>query len=67
MRIENINTRRIDHGVGVLRGVLSRPELALIAPREVEAAIEHIRGAARLVERLQRQRARLKSRRRRRR
>jgi len=55
VRAEQIETRRINYGVGVLRGVLSRPELMLVATREIEAAIEHIRGAARLVERLQRE------------
>lgn len=55
MKIEHIDTRSIDHGVGVLRGMLSRPDLKPLAPGEIELAITHIRGAARLVERLQRQ------------
>ena len=52
--IDHIDARSMDHGVGVLRGVLSKIELR--DPGAVEAAIEHIRAAARLVERLQRQR-----------
>jgi hypothetical protein len=55
VKIEQIDARRMSHGVGVLRGVLSRPDVAIAAPDEVEAAIDHIRAAARLVERLQRQ------------
>jgi len=56
-----IETRHIDFGVGVLRGVLSRPELSgLLTPQEIEASIEHTRAAARLVERLQRGTAREK-------
>lgn len=54
MRIDRIDTRPMDWGVGVLRGIRSHPTLAHLAPRDVEAAIDHIRGAARLVERLQR-------------
>ena len=54
MRIERIVTRHMDWGAGVLRGIRSHPTLAHLAPRDVEAAIDHIRGAARLVERLQR-------------
>lgn len=60
MRVDRIVTRHMDWGVGVLRGIRSLPALAHLAPREVEAAIEHIRGAARLVERLQKKLAREK-------
>jgi hypothetical protein len=55
MKTEYIDTRAIDYGVGVLRGVLSRPELAHMDQRPIELSIAHMRGAARLIERLQRQ------------
>jgi hypothetical protein len=52
-RLKQINTRHMDHGVGVLRGVLAKIEFR--HSEDVEAAIEHIRAAARLIEKLQRQ------------
>jgi hypothetical protein len=48
----------MDWGVGVLRGIRSHGALAHIAPRDIEAAIANISGAARLVDRLQRDAAR---------
>lgn len=58
MKAGQIETQHINFGVGVLRGVLSRPEPSgLLTPQEIEAAIEHTRAAARLVERLQRKSA----------
>ena len=56
MKADDIETRFIDYGVGVLRGVLARGELTPTFEADVEVAIEHIRGAARLIERLQRER-----------
>lgn len=51
MKTDRIETRHIDFGVGVLRGVLSRPELrGLLTPNELEVAIEHTRAAARFIE-----------------
>lgn len=54
MRVDRIDACCMDFGVGVLRGVLSRPELAHLDKRQVEAAIDNIRAAARLVDRIQR-------------
>ena len=56
VKVDRIVTRHMDWGVGVLRGIRSHGALAHLAPSEVEAAIEHIRGAARIVERIQRER-----------
>ena len=56
MKVDRIVTRHMDWGAGVLRGIRSHGTLAHLAPRDVEAAIEHIRAAARLVERIQRER-----------
>lgn len=51
MKTDLIETLHIDFGVGVLRGVLSRPELrGLLTPNELEAAIAHTRAAARFIE-----------------
>ena len=68
MKADRIVTRHMDWGAGVLRGIRSHGALAHLPPRDVEAAIEHISAAARLVERLQREswKARKKPRRRRR-
>jgi hypothetical protein len=57
----------MDWGAGVLRGIRSHGSLAHLAPREVEAAIENIQRAARLVERLQRENAKARRPRRRKR
>ena len=55
VRIDRIEARCMDFGVGVLRGALSRPELAHLDKQQVEDAIDSIRAAARFVERYQRQ------------
>ena len=55
-QIDRINVSQIDFGVGVLRGVLSRPDFNLRELQQVEDAIEHIRSAARAIERLQKRR-----------
>lgn len=69
VRIARIEARCMDFGVGVLRGALSRPELAHLDKQQVEAAIDNIRAAARFVERYQREiwKTRSKAQRRRRR
>ena len=54
MRVDRIEPHCMDFGVGVLRGVLSLPELAHLDKQQVEAAIENIRAAARLVDRMHR-------------
>jgi hypothetical protein len=66
VRVDRIDTRRVDFGVGVLRGVLSRPDLNLTmtATDEIELAIEHVRAAARQIENLQRLQRRRRRRRR---
>jgi hypothetical protein len=53
VKVENIDTRNIDIGVGVLRGTIAKLKLPPRDAQQVEAAIVHIRGAARLVERIQ--------------
>lgn len=53
MRVDRIDVASVDWAVGVLRGVLGTtivPELA----DKIEAAIPHVRAAARYVERSQR-------------
>jgi hypothetical protein len=54
MKTEYIVTRHMDHGIGVLCGMLSRADLSPVDVEAIELAIEHIRAAARLVERFQR-------------
>lgn len=60
MKLDAIDTRKIDYAVGVLRGVLSRSDLRAQLSDElcanIEDSIHHIRGAARTVERMQRKR-----------
>lgn len=58
VRIDRIATSCMDFGTGVLRGVLSRPELAHLDKQQVEDAIDNIRAAARFVDRYQREKAR---------
>lgn len=55
VRIDRIATGCMDFGTGVLRGVLSRPELAHLDKQQVEDAIDNIRAAARFVDRYQRE------------
>lgn len=55
MRIDRIVTRHMDWGAGVLKGIRSHAALAHLAPRDVEAAIANIQGAARAIERQQRE------------
>lgn len=56
--IDRIDVARLDFGVGVLRGALSVVQPLRDKPEQVELAIEHIRAAARLIEKLQREKAR---------
>lgn len=56
-RLDRIDTRQIDFGVGVLRGVLSHPGFSSASPK-IEEAVEHIRRAARAIERMQKAPAR---------
>ena len=53
--LDRIDVTKIDFGVGILRGVLSRTDLALVDAHELEAVIQNLRGAARIIERLQKQ------------
>ena len=67
MKLEQIDVSKIDFAVGFMRGVLSRPDFKVHDTRQAEDLIKHLRGAARVIERLQKQApARPKSRRRRR-
>jgi hypothetical protein len=63
--IDRIDVASLDFGVGVLRGAVSLLKPLRDKPDQVEAAIEHVRRAARLIEKLQRERARDRFRRRR--
>ena len=60
VKIDRIVTGCMDFGAGVLRGVLSRPELAHLDKQQVEDAIDNIRAAARFVDRYHREEARKK-------
>ena len=40
VKADRIETRHIDFGIGVLRGVLSRPELGLLSSHEVDFALK---------------------------
>ena len=60
VKIDRIATGFMDFGAGVLRGALSRPELAHLDKQQVEDAIDNIRAAARFVDRYQREGARKK-------
>ena len=55
VRIDRIAARCMDFGAGILRGALSRPELAHLDKQQVEDAIDNIRAAARFVDRYQRE------------
>jgi len=59
MKLDNIDPRKIDFGVGVLRGNLGRLSSGLPndTRQAIEDAITHMRGAARCIEREQRARA----------
>lgn len=55
MKLDRVETRHLDFGVGVLRGVLSGGDIKNVPPGDVELVLEHIHRAARLVDRLQRE------------
>ena len=55
VRIDRIAASCMDFGTGVLRGVLSRPEMAHLDKQQVEDAIDNIRAAARFIDRYQRE------------
>ena len=61
MKLDAIDTRKIDYAVGVLRGVLSsdlRMQLDDELRANLEDCIEHVRAAARTVERMRAHRER---------
>ncbi|HSX23357.1 MAG TPA: hypothetical protein VLE97_11340 [Gaiellaceae bacterium] len=64
MKLDRIDVASMDFGVGVLRGAVSVVQPLRDEPGQVELAIEHIRAAARLIERLQKRRRPRKRRRR---
>lgn len=53
--LDRIDVTKIDFGVGVLRGVLSRPDLAFADASVLEAVIGNLRDVARIIDRLQKQ------------
>jgi hypothetical protein len=58
MKLDAFHPGHIDFAVGVLRGVASSPIISAELRANIEATIPHVRGAARLVERLQRDQVR---------
>lgn len=60
MQINKINPGHVDFAVGVLRGVTHFKGKQVIVTEDlaanIEAVIDHVRAAARLVDRVQRQR-----------
>lgn len=57
--LDRLNPGAIDYAVGVLRGVLSKQD-SIVSDElraNIECSITHMRGAARFIERLQRQRS----------
>ena len=55
VKIEQIDVSKIDFAVGFMRGVLSRPDFKVHDTQQAEELIKHLRGAARVIERLQKQ------------
>jgi hypothetical protein len=61
VKIDHIDVSRVDWAVGVLRGALGSMIFSGDLRDKIEEAIPHVRGAARAVERAQRDRLKVRS------